>query len=272
MTKDQFLAEGRALSSEAGVSDNFHHYFQASLPRLFRCCQLFGLFGRPLGDVLEVGPFYGYIPFFLRPKAASYLVLEGDDPAVYPLEDLYRRHDIEMRYIDFFDLFGPVQGATHTLPLPDNQYDTILCWETMEHFNFNPVKFVREAYRVLKPGGKIYITVPNRASLAELARVILGRGEENLIDSYYTFEDHVSNGKKCFYGFHWREYSSPEMNRLFTSAGFAVEGGTFTVFRAHAQVSFLRRMVRGLAQLIGLMFPRYGTYVYLVAEKPLPKT
>jgi SAM-dependent methyltransferase len=45
----------------------------------------------------------------------------------------------------------------------------------MEHFNFNPVKFVREFRRVLKPGGKAYINVPNNASFQNLVSLIFGR-------------------------------------------------------------------------------------------------
>jgi SAM-dependent methyltransferase len=227
------------------------------------------LFERPLGDVLEIGPFYGYLPFFLRPRASSYTVVEGDDPAVYPLKPLYQRYNIDLRFLDFFDLFGPTINAPHAVPLPDNAYDTIVCWETMEHFNFNPVKFVREIRRILKPGGKAYITVPNKASLPALVSFFTGRGEKDLIDSFYKFENYESNGKKCFYGFHWREYSSAEMERLFAEANFKIEDcGTFTAFRSHAHVSLLRRMVRVVSKVVARLFPRHGTYVYLTAEKP----
>src|SRR5260370_38375815 len=149
MTKERFMADGEALSRKAQVIDGLHAYFWVAASRLYRSCELFGLFAGDLGNVLEAGPFYGYTPFFLRPRSSSYTVLEGDDPAVYPLVPLYEQSSIVFSYVDFFELFGPTHSATHTLPLPDSSYDTILCWETMEHFNFNPVKFVRELYRVL---------------------------------------------------------------------------------------------------------------------------
>jgi SAM-dependent methyltransferase len=270
MTKTQLIARAREISSEAGVLDGLHAYFDMSFSRLYRTCELFDLFDLTLGDVLEIGPFYGYLPFFLRPNATSYTVLEGNDPAAYPLQPLYQRHDIQMRFIDFFDLFGPVAGTSHALPIPDAQYDTVLCWETMEHFNFNPVKFVRELHRVLKPGGKVYITVPNKASFPALVALLFGRGEQRLIDSCYTYENYESNGKKCFYGFHWREYSHVEMARLFALAGFKINAcGTFTAFQGHANLSFGRHLLRALSRSLARVLPRYGTNVYLVAEKPL---
>ena len=128
--------------------------------RLHRTCELFGLFSNHLGNVLEIGPFFGYTPFLLRKQSSAYTVLEGNDPVVRPLESIYRQQDITLNYVDFFELFGPTRSAPHQLPLADATYDTILCWETMEHFNFNPVKFVRELHRVLKPGG-VFVIVPN---------------------------------------------------------------------------------------------------------------
>ena len=249
---------------------SLHGYFLTALPRLWRASELFQLFKEPLGDVLEIGPFYGYMPFILRPQSSSYTVLEGDDPAVYPLIPIYKKSDIQVKFLDFFELFGPIVGATHALPLAGQQYDTILCWETMEHFNFNPVKFVRELLRILKPGGKAYITVPNKASLNLIAEHIFGRGEEGLIEAFYTFENYESNGKKAFYGFHWREYSSHEMAALFCRAGFQVgKAGTFVSFRNRGRLPFYWRAARQLYRLFGELFPRCGAYTYLIAQRPL---
>jgi len=164
MNFTQFFAEGKNLSTEAKVLDTLHGYFTQHAVRLHATCEQFGLFSGNLGDVLELGPFFGYVPFFLRKNASSYTILEGDDPAVYPLIPVYKQHSIAFAFADFFDLFGPVHSASHRLPFPDDSFDTILCWETMEHFNFNPVTFVRELRRILKPGGKVCITVPNKAS------------------------------------------------------------------------------------------------------------
>src|ERR1700722_18947030 len=181
MTIQEFMARGEELGREAGTLDTFQGYFRSHAERLHHSCQLFKLFG-PLGDVLEIGPFYGYTPFLLHPGSTSYTVLEGDDPAVYPLAPLYQQRAIAFSYVDFFELFGSVRSATHQLPLPDSSCDTLLCWETMEHFNFNPVKFIRELHRVLKPGGRVCLTVPNKASFQNLVALLSGRNEQTLVD------------------------------------------------------------------------------------------
>jgi len=268
MTQQEFAAAGLALSREAGVVDNFHAYFVQHCPRLYKLCRVFHLLENNLGDVLEIGPFFGYTPFLLQPNATSFAVLEGDDASAYPLKALYQKRGIAVQYVDLFEIFGPIHSATHRLVHADASFNTILCWGTMEHFNFNPVKFVRELHRVLKPGGRVYISVPNRASFQNIVELLFGRSDREVVDRYYTFEDFQCNGKTAFYGFHWREYSCPEMAQLFARAGFTVLGaGTSVAFQVHARTSILRRIARGGNRVLAGLLPRYGTDSNLVAEK-----
>jgi SAM-dependent methyltransferase len=46
-----------------------------------------------------------------------------------------------------------------TFPLGDVNYDAVLCNQVLEHV-FNPHKFLSELARVLKPGGRLLLTVP----------------------------------------------------------------------------------------------------------------
>lgn len=55
----------------------------------------------------------------------------------------------------------------HPLPLPDESFDSIYCFHTIEHLN--PAaneRFIRDIYRLLKPGGIYRVATPNLEFLA----------------------------------------------------------------------------------------------------------
>lgn len=50
-------------------------------------------------------------------------------------------------------------GVLHDMPIDDAKFDAVLCTQVLEHLEW-PRESVAEIYRVLKPGGKLYMTVP----------------------------------------------------------------------------------------------------------------
>jgi SAM-dependent methyltransferase len=56
---------------------------------------------------------------------------------------------------DNLDYVGPL----HEMPIEDDTFDAVLCTQVLEHLEW-PRESVKEMRRVLKPGGKIYLTVP----------------------------------------------------------------------------------------------------------------
>ncbi len=267
MTLSEFNDAGHKLSMEAGVLDSLHGYFALHSSRLFISCRQFSLFDGPLGNTLEIGPFFSYVPFIIRGNASNYTVVEGDDPAVYPLQPLYKRAGIKTNFVDLFDIFGPVRDAPRKLPFPDGAFDTILCWETMEHFNFNPVSFLHEMSRLLSPKGRICITVPNSASAQNIVRLITGWHDAQMVQAYLKFADYVSNGKTAFYGFHWHEYTADELAELFAGCGFRADAGYFMAHLNNGKPSMLKKVLRVLNIAFCRAFPRYATNVQLVAVR-----
>lgn len=60
-----------------------------------------------------------------------------------------------------------------TLPFTSNSLDIVVAGEIIEHL-YDTGDFLEEIKRVLKPEGKLIITTPNLAPLANRARILFG--------------------------------------------------------------------------------------------------
>ncbi len=54
-----------------------------------------------------------------------------------------------------------INGVAERIPLKDQSVDVVFCYEVIEHV-LDPVAVLREIRRVIRPGGLVFITVPNR--------------------------------------------------------------------------------------------------------------
>ena len=59
--------------------------------------------------------------------------------------------------------YACIQSIGELLPLPDNSFDAILLSEVIEHLEAPQIS-IREATRVLRPGGRLLVTTPNYRS------------------------------------------------------------------------------------------------------------
>ncbi len=111
-----------------------------------------------------------------------------------------------------FRLFN-VNLEMECLPLPESQYDLVLCAEVLEHMSIDPMALLWEANRVLKIGGKLMLTTPN-ACCAENIERILWRQVPN---SYYFYRKTRNSDR------HNLEYGPDLLIKAVEAAGFAVE-------------------------------------------------
>jgi ubiquinone/menaquinone biosynthesis C-methylase UbiE len=74
--------------------------------------------------------------------------------AKYESTDIVKLPDAEHDFICSLD----------DIPKPDGSYDTVLCTQVLEHVEF-PQKVISEFSRILKPGGKLFLTAPQSAAI-----------------------------------------------------------------------------------------------------------
>lgn len=104
------------------------------------------------------------------------------------------------------------------MPFQDSSFNVALFMEIFEHLRINPINSLREAYRVLKPGGLLFLSTPNLKSLAGLYEYIFrGRTGADPFDEYMKLEEIGHMG-------HVRLYSAREVCDFLTRIGFSITG------------------------------------------------
>ncbi|WP_286756447.1 class I SAM-dependent methyltransferase [Roseivirga sp. UBA838] len=100
------------------------------------------------GQLLELGCGEGRGVELLSPLADGYVALDKIGEVIERLQQKYPGVDFRQA------VFPPFKG------LADNSFDTIVSFQVIEHVKEDKA-FLKEIYRVLKPGGKAVLTTPN---------------------------------------------------------------------------------------------------------------
>jgi ubiquinone/menaquinone biosynthesis C-methylase UbiE len=88
------------------------------------------------------------------------LALAGAHPVAFEYNPEYC--DIVRLRAARYELFLPViNGAGEHLPFADQTFDLAICWDVVEHVQ-DPEMLLAELSRVVRPGGRVLITVINR--------------------------------------------------------------------------------------------------------------
>ena len=135
-------------------------------------------------DVLEAGCGEGYGADLIAGVARRVTGLDYDESAVAHVRARYPRVDMH-------------HGNLAELPLADESVDVVVNFQVIEHL-WDQGKFVGECRRVLRPGGVLLMSTPNRITFSP--------GRDTPLNPFHT-----------------RELNAQELTELLVDAGFAVE-------------------------------------------------
>jgi SAM-dependent methyltransferase len=140
------------------------------------------LLSRCAGVVLEAGCGEGYGAELLAGVAGHVIALDYDALAIAHVGTRYPR-------------VSAVRTNLVALPVGDGRADTVVSLQVIEHL-WEQERFLRECRRVLRPGGALLLSTPNRITFSP--------GRETPINPFHT-----------------RELSAAELAGLISDAGFA---------------------------------------------------
>ena len=113
-------------------------------------------------------------------------------------------------------------APAESLPFPDDYFDVILLHEVIEHVD-DDRQTIREAYRCLRPGGRIVIYAPNRLYLFETHGFYLGK---RYVFRLLPFVNYTPNFVRNRFAPHVRIYTGRGVRRLFAHLPVEVEVAT----------------------------------------------
>ncbi|GFG68836.1 class I SAM-dependent methyltransferase [Mycolicibacter senuensis] len=145
-------------------------------------------------EVLEAGCGEGYGADLIAQVAQRVIGLDYDDAAVAHVTARYPRVEA-------------VQGNLAELPLPDAAVDVVVNFQVIEHL-WDQAQFIAECARVLRPGGLLMISTPNRITFSP--------GRDTPINPFHT-----------------RELNAAELTELLVDGGFVMDG-VYGVFHGPA--------------------------------------
>ncbi len=169
--------EDRALYKRFYQAQSLHSefaYMPIGEPRLRWALMHIG----PTDDVLDIGCDKGHMAVWFRRVTQGRVV--GVDIAEYSIAwDRAHLPDCEW-----------VCSEAEAMPFADDSFDVAVLAEILEHVA-NPMTVIQEAERVVKPGGKVVITVPGNAEILEQ----WGSGADDIKRTGFELDGHVREYK-----------------------------------------------------------------------------
>jgi methionine biosynthesis protein MetW len=195
-------------------------------------------------------------------RYANYLLSAGAE--VYGLDV----SNVAVRAAREHGIKAQVASLDRTFPVSDEKFDSAICLEVLEHL-VDPEFATKEIYRILKPGGRVLVSVPNMGFWPVRMELLL-TGHFNPKGSPATQRRYPWRDP------HLRFFNSLSLRNMLLEANFVIvrQGGLETQF---LNVAGLQRVFKAEpARTIQSALQRVGSHFYtllarrciILAQKP----
>ena len=147
-------------------------------------------------------------------------------------------------------------------PFEKESMDLIVMTEIIEHLTDDSKKYLGEAFKVLKKGGRILITTPNVTRWQNVINLILGK---NIYFPLKQLEEEI-------YYRHNREFTMRELEEILKKSGFVIEEKDYFIgyppFRERNKRDGLGiKIVKWINYLLSLATPKRKDNLFIVGVK-----
>ncbi|MBI4026882.1 MAG: class I SAM-dependent methyltransferase [Verrucomicrobia bacterium] len=194
---------------------------------------------QPGARLLDLGIAYGFLAALLKEDGA------------WQCEGLELAANIPVYCAFAHDRGIPVHAGElggGPLPFPESSFHAVIFSEVLEHLRLPPRKVFREMFRLLTPGGWLWVTTPNIARLTNIAKLAIGRNILEPLPESSGIADITQSMT------HIREYTMRELVSLAEPSGFVVRRMRYSdcmeQTRPHHWITTMMPMWRGSLMLL----------------------
>jgi SAM-dependent methyltransferase len=109
------------------------------------------------GRIIDAGCGFGKWVIYLKRQGYDIVGIDNNELAIGKLKDYDSSLQVE-------------RGDILDIHYPDRSFDAYISMGVVEHFEDGPIPALKEAYRILKPGGLIFVSVPTVNTIRKLVR------------------------------------------------------------------------------------------------------